>query len=116
MICVSIGRSRHSHMVAEHVHLVSQGAELVELRLDYIKGEIHFKELLGDKRGPVIATCRREQDGGKYSGSEEARHSILRMAIAEGVEYVDIEERRSESSACMIFEKPRTIWQRSISG
>ena len=29
MICVSIGRSRHRHMIAEHQHLVSQGAELI---------------------------------------------------------------------------------------
>lgn len=92
MICVSIGRSRHRHMIAEHEHLITQGAELVELRLDYIKGDIHLQELLGKRPGPVIATCRREQDGGKYSGNEETRQSILRMAIAEGVDYVDIEE------------------------
>ena len=36
MICVSIGRSRHKHMLAEHKHLCEQGAKLVELRLDYI--------------------------------------------------------------------------------
>ena len=27
-------------MIAEHEHLASQGAELVELRLDFIKGDI----------------------------------------------------------------------------
>ena len=92
MICVSIGRSRHRHMIAEHQHLVSQGAELVELRLDYLSGDIHFRELLDNRPGPVLVTCRRESDGGKYGGSEESRLSILRMAIAEGVEYIDIEE------------------------
>ena len=79
-------------MIAEHEHLASQGAELVELRLDFIKGDIHFKELLDKRPGPVIATCRREQDGGKYSGSEETRQSILRMAVAQGVDYIDLEE------------------------
>ena len=92
MICVSIGRSRHRHMIAEHQHLVSQGAELVELRLDYLAGDIRFSELLENRPGPVIVTCRRERDGGKFSGSEESRLSLLRMAVAEGVEYVDIEE------------------------
>ena len=92
MICVSIGRSRHRHMIAEHQHLVSQGAQLVELRLDYLNGDVRFRELLENRPGPVIVTCRRERDGGKYTGSEESRLSLLRMAIAEGVEYIDIEE------------------------
>ena len=92
MICVSIGRSRHRHMIAEHRHMVSQGAELVELRLDYLSGDVRFRELLDDRPGPVIVTCRREKDGGRYTGSEASRLSMLRMAIAEGVEYVDIEE------------------------
>ena len=79
-------------MIAEHQHLVGQGAELVELRLDYLAGEIRFRELLENRPGPVIVTCRRDSDGGKFSGSEESRLSILRMAVAEGVEYIDIEE------------------------
>ena len=30
MICVSIGRGRHRHVLAEYQHLVDQGASLVE--------------------------------------------------------------------------------------
>ena len=92
MICVSIGRGRHRHMIAEHRHLVEQGAELVELRLDYINGPVNVKRLLADRPGPVIITCRRERDGGKYSGGEEARQLLLRTAVAEGAEYVDLED------------------------
>jgi 3-dehydroquinate dehydratase/shikimate dehydrogenase len=92
MICVSIGRGRHRHVIAEHRHLVQQGAKLVELRLDYINGQVNLRRLLADKPCPVIITCRREQDGGKFSGSEEQRMLLLRTAIAEGVEYVDLEE------------------------
>ena len=46
MICVSIGRGRHRHVIAEHRHLVEQGAKLVELRLDYINGEVNIKRLI----------------------------------------------------------------------
>lgn len=92
MICVSIGRGRHRHVIAEHKHLVDQGAPLVELRLDYINGHVNLKRLLPDRPGPVIVTLRRPQDGGKYSGSEDERRMLLRTAIAEGVEYVDLEE------------------------
>ena len=92
MICVSIGRSRHRHVMAEHRHLVEQGAKLIELRIDYLRGDINLKRLLSDRPCPVIVTCRREADGGKWQGSEEQRLTLLRTAIAEGVEYVDLEE------------------------
>jgi 3-dehydroquinate dehydratase / shikimate dehydrogenase len=92
MICVSIGRSRHKHMLAEHAHLVEQGAQLVELRLDYINSRVNIQRLLKDRPCPVVVTVRREQDGGKYTGSEDARLIMLREAIANGVEYVDLEE------------------------
>src|SRR5487761_1002474 len=92
MICVSIGRGRHRHVIAEHKHLVEQGAKLVELRLDYINGQINLKRGLTDRPGPVIVTIRRPQGGGKYNGAEEERRTLLRTAIAEGVEYVDLEE------------------------
>lgn len=91
MICVSIARGRHRQMMAEHRHLVEQGAQLVELRIDYIRRDISLKRLLADRPSPVIITCRREADGGKWTGSEEARMMLLRSAIAEGVEYVDLE-------------------------
>lgn len=92
MICVSIARGRHKHVKAEHRHLAEQGAQLVELRLDYIRRDINLKRLLRDRPCPVIATCRREQDQGKWTGTEAARQMLLRSAIADGVEYVDLEE------------------------
>lgn len=91
MICVSIGRGRHRHVLAEHRHLCQQGAKLVELRLDYIRGEVNVKRLIADRPCPVVISCRRERDGGKYTGSEEQRLMLLRTAIAEGVEYIDLE-------------------------
>lgn len=92
MICVSIGRSRHRHVMAEHRHLFEQGAKLVELRVDYLRGDVNLKRLLADRPCPVIVTCRRETDGGKWQGDESERLMLLRTAIAEGVEYVDIED------------------------
>ncbi len=93
MICVAIGRGRHKHMMAEHRHLAEQGIELVELRLDYITNrEVNLKRLLRERPCPVIVTARREMDGGKWQKSEEDRIVLLRSAIAEGVDYIDIEE------------------------
>ncbi len=92
MICVSIGRTRHKHVIAEHKHLVENGAQLVELRLDFIGRAVNLKRLIEDRPCPVIITCRRQSDGGRWGGTEEARQMLLRTAIAEGVEYVDLED------------------------
>ncbi|QEG24284.1 shikimate dehydrogenase [Mariniblastus fucicola] len=91
MICVSVGRGRHKMMMAEHKHLSEQGAELVELRLDYIRRPVDLKRLLKDRPCPVVATCRRPADGGKWMKSESDRVMVLRTAIADGADYVDIE-------------------------
>jgi 3-dehydroquinate dehydratase/shikimate dehydrogenase len=79
-------------MLAEFAHLVEKGAELVELRLDYISTRVNIQRLLKDRPCATVITVRREQDGGKYTGDEDARLMMLREAIANGVEYVDLED------------------------
>ena len=91
MICVTLGRSRHKRMIAEHQYLVEQGAELVELRLDYIGRAVSLSRLINDRPGPVVITARRRGDGGRWLKSEQERLMLLRSAIAAGVDYVDIE-------------------------
>ncbi len=91
MICVSIGRGRHRMMKAEQKHLAEQGVRLVELRLDYLRTSVNLRRLLEDRPCEVIATCRRANEGGKWELSEKERLVLLRTAIADGVDYVDLE-------------------------
>lgn len=79
-------------MILEYQNLAEKGAKLVELRLDFIYTDVNLKRLLDDRPTPVLATCRRERDGGRWTGSEEKRLTLLRAAIVAGVEYVDLEE------------------------
>jgi len=92
MICVGIARGRHRHMIAEHKFLADNGIGLVELRLDFIQGKVQVKRLFRARPCPAIATCRRAADGGHWAGSEEERQLVLRTAIVEGTEYVDLED------------------------
>ena len=92
MICVSIARTRHRMMIAEHHALAERGAQLVELRIDWLSREPDVPRLLKDRPTPVIVTCRRPQDGGKWRGTEEARIRLLRTAIVSGADYVDLED------------------------
>lgn len=92
MLCVTIGRSRHKAMIAEYNFLAEQGAELVEMRLDYIGRHIDLKRLLEKRHCPLIVTCRRRGDGGRWEKTEQERLMVLRSAIASGVDFVDLEE------------------------
>jgi 3-dehydroquinate dehydratase/shikimate dehydrogenase len=92
MICVIIARPTVDAMKAEHQALVRQGAALVELRVDYLEGDVNLTALLDGRPGPAMVTCRRPADGGRFQGSESARRAILQKAIELGAEYVDLEE------------------------
>ena len=69
MICVSIGRTRHKMVLAEHRALAERGAELVELRLDWLSHVPDVNRLIADRPTPVVITCRRRADKGRWSGS-----------------------------------------------
>lgn len=92
MICVSIGNAVHEAILSEHRALAEQGADLVELRLDYLSDFPELGRLLKDRPTPTIVTCRRHEDGGRWQFAEEQRLSLLRSAIDQGVEYVDLEK------------------------
>jgi len=91
MICVSLGRTRHSAMRQGHQQLAEQKAELVELRVDWLRKRPDIGSLLKDRPTPVVVTCRRPEDKGLWKGDEEQRRAVLREAIIAGAEYVDIE-------------------------
>jgi 3-dehydroquinate dehydratase/shikimate dehydrogenase len=92
MLCVTIARTRHKHMMLEHQEVAAQGAQLVELRLDYIGRSVDLARLLKNRPTQVLVTCRRKIDGGRWERSEEERLMLLRQAIALGIEYVDLED------------------------
>lgn len=78
-------------MIGELAHLAQQGVQLVELRLDFIRRPVNLARLLADRQCQVIATVRRPSDGGKWMRSEDERLTLLRTAIADGADYVDLE-------------------------
>ena len=65
-------------------------ASLVELRLDRLKPE-DLEPLMASPGKPRIATCRSRAQGGVFGGTEEERQGMLRLAVALGAEFVDLE-------------------------
>lgn len=86
-----IGRTRHKMMQAEIQEAAKQGAKLIELRLDFLARSPDYKRLLYDRPCPVIASFRRQADGGRFTGTEEQRLMLIRQAIVAGFDYIDLE-------------------------
>ncbi|QEH36801.1 Shikimate dehydrogenase [Aquisphaera giovannonii] len=91
MICVTIGRGRHSSLIEEWQAAAKAGADLAELRVDCLRRDPDLKRILAERPTPIVFTARRGPDGGLWRGNEEKRLQLLREAIALGVEYVDLE-------------------------
>jgi 3-dehydroquinate dehydratase/shikimate dehydrogenase len=90
-ICVVIGRTRHGMLLHEIAEAAKQGANFIEVRLDFLKKAPDFKRLLENKPCTLLATVRRPPDGGKWSGSEDERRILIRQAIVAGFDWVDLE-------------------------
>ena len=91
MICVTIGRGRHSSLAEEWKAAAEAGVELVELRVDCLRREPDLKRILAKRPTPLVFTLRRGADGGLWRGTEEKRQRLIREAIVAGVDYVDLE-------------------------
>ena len=81
-------------------------ADMVELRLDGVE-DVDVAGALAGRARQVILTCRPTWEGGRFDGSEERRHSILREALDGGAEYVDVEWRAG--FADLIARDPRRV-------
>ena len=89
MICVPIIANNLKDVLRDMAE-ASKVADIIELRIDYIKNP-DLKLLLEGRIRPVIVTNRPVREGGKFKGSEDNRISLLKLAIQLQADYVDIE-------------------------
>jgi len=67
------------------------GADLIELRLDYLNEKVDLKRILGSTGLATIAANRPRGEGGYFQGGEEERIEKLVEAAEKGFNYVDVE-------------------------
>jgi 3-dehydroquinate dehydratase type I len=90
------------------IHKAQSIADLIELRLDYLKNPILGRLTHGRKK-PFIITNRRKEEGGRYRGDESKRLGILKEAIDLGIEFIDVElETQSPLLQELIKNKKKT--------
>ncbi|MFZ0640999.1 MAG: shikimate dehydrogenase [Candidatus Acidiferrales bacterium] len=70
----------------------------VEVRFDWLANAAEIQRFLAllkktriPRRATMIATCRRREAGGRFSGAVAAQLSLLRSAISVGCNWVDLE-------------------------
>ena len=89
MICIPIVANNLEDALHDTAE-ASKVADIVELRIDYIKN-VDLKRLLEKCTKPVIVTNRPVREGGKFDGSEEERIELLKLALQLQADYVDVE-------------------------
>lgn len=78
----------------------SNDADLIEIRLDYLK-EYEQKKIEGIIRKigkPIIITCRKKSEGGFFEGDEKKRLEILKKFIDSNTDYIDVEYSSGKDS------------------
>ncbi len=94
MICAVVRAETHAQALADLAEARRLGADLAELRLDYLQEPPDPVRLIAGKPLPVLATLRPAWEGGLYAGPEDERRAILERACAAGADWVDVEFRR----------------------
>nr|XP_043615181.1 bifunctional 3-dehydroquinate dehydratase/shikimate dehydrogenase, chloroplastic-like [Erigeron canadensis] len=94
MVCVPLMSSSVQQMVNDMYQAKIEGADLVELRLDFLKDfnpKKHLPALICNNPLPVVVVYRPKWDGGLYDGDENSRLEALLLAKDLGADYIDLE-------------------------
>ncbi|MGF1581359.1 MAG: type I 3-dehydroquinate dehydratase [Gemmataceae bacterium] len=90
MICITIAQESRRFALVD-MHNSARQCDLLEIRLDCFGMAPDLGELLEHKPTPIIMSCRRQEDGGEWDGTDEERLALLRQCIVSEVDYVEIE-------------------------
>jgi len=90
-ICVSISATTTREAVEAVRSVKGQDPDLIEIRLDYMRGRQGLEEIRSMTRLPLIATCRRADQGGLSKDREDRRLRLLVRAGLASFDLVDLE-------------------------
>lgn len=91
MICLPLSAESNVQLADLIRQSRSQPADILELRLDFLKEAPDFSQLLPEAHLPTIVSCRSRADGGFFEGTEIERRNILKEAAAAGSAYIEAE-------------------------
>ncbi|XP_043720623.1 bifunctional 3-dehydroquinate dehydratase/shikimate dehydrogenase, chloroplastic-like [Telopea speciosissima] len=94
LLCAPIMGQSVDQMLSEISKAKAGGADLVEVRLDYLNNFNPRQDLeILIKQSPLttLITYRPKWEGGQYEGDETRRLDALRLAMELGANYIDVE-------------------------
>ncbi|MEK6957524.1 MAG: type I 3-dehydroquinate dehydratase [archaeon] len=105
MIAVPVAAADIGSAVAQ-IEKANAVADMIELRLDYLKelGSKDLERLIKKCGKPVICTCRRMEEGGRFMESETKRIAVLKNCVKLKADYVDLEFETGAEQKKKFFE------------
>jgi len=107
LICATLTAKHRDQIPPLADMAIAQGADLLELRADYLSDYEGIDRSILSLGLPIILTLRRREEGGRFKGSEENRLNLLLGIAGKGFKYVDIE--LSTPSLLRIVDKLKDI-------
>ncbi|GMH07775.1 hypothetical protein Nepgr_009615 [Nepenthes gracilis] len=99
LICAPVMAETVDQMLIQIRKAKEQGADLVEIRLDYLKNfspNHDLEDLIRQSSLPALVTFRPTWEGGQYDGDESKRQGALQRAVELGASYIDIELKAAD--------------------
>ncbi|KAG2272722.1 hypothetical protein Bca52824_067277 [Brassica carinata] len=113
LICAPVMADSINKMVTETCKARELGADLVEIRLDSLKGFNPLEDLktiIKKSPLPTLFTYRPKWEGGQYDGDDNERLDVLRLAMELGADYIDVElQVASEFIKSIKGKKPKNF-------
>lgn len=100
MICAPLMSESVEQMLKDMQKAKAEGADIVEITLDCIKGfqpQTDLEILLKNKPLPVISVFRSTSEGGRYNADDKTRLDTLQLAKELGSEYIEFELKVASS-------------------
>lgn len=109
LICAPIMAATVDDMLVDIGRAERLGADVVEIRLDYLKEFDDLRKEIGvlieGSTLPTLITYRPIWEGGQYDGDEDHRLEVLRWAMELGADYVDVEYQVAHKFIGSILDK-----------
>ncbi len=92
-VCTSLSAATCGELAAKASLAISRGSDLVEFRLDFLRGrQAHrVKAELGQFAEHAIFTLRRNDEGGGFVGTESERLQLMKECADVGPAFFDVE-------------------------
>ncbi|KAJ0014174.1 hypothetical protein Pint_20643 [Pistacia integerrima] len=112
MICAPVMAETVDQMLVQMGKAKKLGADLVEVRIDFLKNfspRSDLSILIKQAPLPTLITYRPKWEGGEYDGNESQRQDALRLAMELGADFIDIELKVAQEFYNSIGKRPEKV-------